>query len=100
MLTMGDISFSQNHPAPAHGPPYPNKSGLVALVNDGGLRPAREFQRRNFQSQIRMTGTGHSEEGVVIWEARNMPSLYQPLMAGDVLNLFRGRSYQARATGN
>ena len=71
------------------------------LGEDDGLELGLEFQRRNSQTQIiMMTGGGLSEEGVMICEACNVPILYKPFLASDVLNLIRGRFYRARAGVN
>jgi CheY-like chemotaxis protein len=67
------------------------------LGEDDGLKLAMEFHAQNRQSQIiMMTGGGLSNEGVAICEASNVPVLYKPFLACDVLNLIQSRSFQSK----
>ena len=71
------------------------------LGNDDGLQLALEFQREKPSPQvIVMTGGGLTEEGLMICDAADVPILYKPFLAKEVLNLIRGRFYQARAAVN
>jgi len=47
-----------------------------------------------------MTGGGLTEEGLMICEAADVPVLYKPFLANEVLNLIRGRVSQTRAAVN
>ena len=68
------------------------------LGNDDGLQLALEFQREQPPPQvIVMTGGGLTEEGLTICDAADVPILYKPFLAREVLNLVRGRFYQTRA---
>jgi CheY-like chemotaxis protein len=68
------------------------------LGNDDGLQLALEFQREQPSPQvIVMTGGGLTEEGLTICDAADVPILYKPFLAREVLNLVRGRFYQTRA---
>ncbi len=71
------------------------------LGNDDGLQLALEFQRGQPPAQvIMMTGGGLTEESLMICDAADVPILYKPFLAREVLNLIRGRFYQARAAVN
>lgn len=71
------------------------------LGNDDGLQLALEFQRQQPTAQIiMMTGGGLTEEGLMICEAADVPVLYKPFLANEVLNLIRGRVSQTRAAVN
>ncbi len=71
------------------------------LGNDDGLQLALEFQREQPPAQvIIMTGGGLTEEGLAICDTADVPILYKPFLAREVLNLVRGRFYQARAAVN
>ena len=71
------------------------------LGNDDGLQLGLEFQRHHPSAQIiMMTGGGLTEEGLMICEAADLPVLYKPFLANEVLNLIRGRFYHARAAVN
>ena len=71
------------------------------LGNDDGLQLAIEFQRQQPMAQIiMMTGGGLTEEGLMICEAADVPVLYKPFLASEVLNLIRGRVCQTRAAVN
>ncbi|HEY0763238.1 MAG TPA: AAA family ATPase [Pyrinomonadaceae bacterium] len=71
------------------------------LGNDDGLQLALEFQRQQPTAQIiMMTGGGLTEEGLMICEAADVPVLYKPFLASEVLNLIRGRVSQTRAAVN
>jgi hypothetical protein len=49
---------------------------------------------------IMMTGGGLNEEGLLICETADVPVLYKPFLASEVLNLIRGRVFQTRAAVN
>src|SRR6202008_1808601 len=71
------------------------------LGNDDGLQLGLEFQRQQPLAQIiMMTGGGLTEEGLMICEAADVPVLYKPFLASEVLNLIRGRVRQTRAAVN
>ena len=71
------------------------------LGNDDGLQLGLEFQRQLPLAQIiMMTGGGLTEEGLMICEAADVPVLYKPFLASEVLNLIRGRVFHARAAVN
>jgi ATP-dependent Clp protease ATP-binding subunit ClpA/ActR/RegA family two-component response regulator len=71
------------------------------LGNDDGLQLALEFQREKPTPQvIMMTGGGLTEESLTICDAADVPILYKPFLAREVLNLIRGRFYQVRAAVN
>ncbi|HKR13745.1 MAG TPA: AAA family ATPase [Pyrinomonadaceae bacterium] len=71
------------------------------LGDDDGLQLALEFQREKPSPQvIVMTGGGLTEEGLMICDAADVPILYKPFLAKEVLNLIRGRFYQVRAAVN
>lgn len=71
------------------------------LGNDDGLQLALEFQREQPSPQvIMMTGGGLTEESLTICDAADVPILYKPFLAREVLNLIRGRFYQVRAAVN
>jgi len=71
------------------------------LGNDDGLQLGLEFQRQQPTAQIiMMTGGGLTEEGLLICETADVPVLYKPFLAGEVLNLIRGRVFQTRVAVN
>lgn len=71
------------------------------LGDDDGLQLGLEFQREQPLAQIiMMTGGGLTEEGLMICEAADVPVLYKPFLANEVLNLIRGQFYHARAAVN
>jgi hypothetical protein len=47
-----------------------------------------------------MTGGGLTEEGLTICDAADVPILYKPFLAREVLSLIRGRFYRVRAAVN
>lgn len=62
------------------------------LGDDDGLQVGLEFQVHAPLTQIiLMTGGAFSDELQAICEERNLPVLYKPFLAQDVLNLVRGR---------
>lgn len=81
------------------------KPGVVLLDymlgDEDGLQLALEFQRKQPSTQIiMMTGGGLTEEGLVICAGADVPVLYKPFLASEVLSLIRGRFYHARAAVN
>lgn len=71
------------------------------LGDDDGLQLGLEFQRHTPSAQIiMMTGGGLTEEGLTICEGADVPVLYKPFLASEVLSLIRGRFYHARAAVN
>jgi hypothetical protein len=49
---------------------------------------------------ILMTGGGFSDELQPVWDEMDLPMLYKPFLAQDVVNLVKGRLTKARsATG-
>jgi len=68
------------------------------LGEDDGFKLALEFQKHAPLTHIiLMTGGGFSDELQVLWEGRDLPVLYKPFLAQDVLNLVRGRISKASA---
>jgi two-component system response regulator HydG len=62
------------------------------LGDDDGLQLGLEFQQQApLTNIILMTGGGFSNELQAVCEERNLPVLYKPFLAQDVLNLVRGR---------
>lgn len=62
------------------------------LGEDDGLQLGLEFQLQAPLTHIMlMTGGGFSDELQAICEERDLPVLYKPFLAQDVLNLVRGR---------
>ena len=71
------------------------------LGNDDGLQLALEFQQLHQPPQvIVLTGGGLSDEGLMICAAANVPVLYKPFLASEILSLIRGQFYHARAAVN
>lgn len=67
------------------------------LGEDDGLQLGLEFQQQAPLTHIiLMTGGGFSNELQAVCEERNLPVLYKPFLAQDVLNLVRGRISKAR----
>lgn len=68
------------------------------LGDDDGLQLALEFQQEQPPAHvIMMTGGGLTEEGLTICDAADVPILYKPFLAREVLNVIRSRFYQVRA---
>jgi len=62
------------------------------LGDDDGFKLGLEFQTQApLTHLILMTGGGFSDELLAIWEGRDLPVLYKPFLAQDVINLVRGR---------
>ncbi|HVQ38515.1 MAG TPA: AAA family ATPase [Pyrinomonadaceae bacterium] len=62
------------------------------LGDDDGLQLGLEFQQQAPLTHIiLMTGGGFSNELQAVCEERNLPVLYKPFLAQDILNLVRGR---------
>jgi CheY-like chemotaxis protein len=71
------------------------------LGDDDGLQLALEFQQQQPPPHvIMMTGGGLTDEGLMTCAAADVPVLYKPFLASEILNLIRGRFYQARAAVN
>jgi CheY-like chemotaxis protein len=67
------------------------------LGEDDGLKLGMEFQAQSRQAQIiMMTGGGLSDESIAMCEASNVPILYKPFLASDLLNLIRGQFFQSK----
>src|SRR5438552_4798937 len=70
------------------------------LNKDDGLKLGLEFQNQAPLTQIiLMTGGGLSDAEQSLCEERVFPILYKPFLAGDLLNLVKGRSQRASAQG-
>jgi len=68
------------------------------LGEDDGLKLGLEFQTQAPLTHIiLMTGGGFSDELQAIWKERDLPVLYKPFLAHDVVNLVRGRISKATA---
>ena len=68
------------------------------LGEDDGFKLGLEFQKQAPLTHIiLMTGGGFSDELQAIWEERDLPVLYKPFLAQDVINLVRGRISKASA---
>jgi DNA-binding NtrC family response regulator len=68
------------------------------LNEDDGLQLGLEFQRQAPLTHIiLMTGGGFAEQEQTICEERDLPILYKPFLAHDLLNLIRGRFGKATA---
>jgi ATP-dependent Clp protease ATP-binding subunit ClpA len=68
------------------------------LGEDDGLKLALEFQAQApLTNLILMTGGGISDELQTGWVDRDLPVLYKPFLAQDVINLVRGRFAAASA---
>jgi CheY-like chemotaxis protein len=68
------------------------------LGEDDGFKLGLEFQTQApLTHVILMTGGGFSDELLALWEERNLPVLYKPFLAQDVVNLVRGRISKATA---
>jgi DNA-binding response OmpR family regulator len=68
------------------------------LGEDDGLKLGMEFHAQSWQAQIiMMAGGGLSHESTELCGASNVPNLYKPFLASDLLNLIRGRFFQSRA---
>jgi CheY-like chemotaxis protein len=66
------------------------------LGEDDGLKLGLEFQTQAPLTHIiLMTGGGFSDELQAIWKERDLPVLYKPFLAHDVVNLVRGRISKA-----
>jgi len=71
----------------------------LMLGEDNGLKLGLEFQTYAPQTHIiLMTGGGFSDE-LLAWEERDLPVLYKPFLAQDVINLVRGRIIKSIAAG-
>jgi len=69
------------------------------LNEDDGLKIALEFQRSSPAMQIiLMTGGGLSDDEQCLCEEKNLPILFKPFLADDVLKFLRSRFRQASAT--
>jgi ActR/RegA family two-component response regulator/energy-coupling factor transporter ATP-binding protein EcfA2 len=67
------------------------------LGDDDGLRLGLEFQARTPGTQVvLMTGGGLSEQELAVCRERNIPTLFKPFLANEVLNLIR-RPYARRS---
>lgn len=67
------------------------------LGDDDGFELGLEFQTQAPQTHfILMTGGGFSQELLAIWEGRDLPVLYKPFLAQDVVNLVRRRMSNRR----
>lgn len=68
------------------------------LGEDDGLKLGLEFQTQAPLTHIiLMTGGGFSDELQAVWKERDLPVLYKPFLAHDVVNLVRGRISKATA---
>jgi ATP-dependent Clp protease ATP-binding subunit ClpA/ActR/RegA family two-component response regulator len=68
------------------------------LGEDDGLKLGLEFQTQApLTHVILMTGGGFSDELQAVWKERDLPVLYKPFLAHDVVNLVRGRISKATA---
>ena len=68
------------------------------LGEDDGFKLGLEFQTHTPLTHIiLMTGGGFSDDLQVLWEGRDLPVLYKPFLAQDVVNLVRGRISKASA---
>jgi CheY-like chemotaxis protein len=68
------------------------------LGEDDGLKLGLEFQTQApLTHVILMTGGGFSDELQAVWKERDLPVLYKPFLAHDVVNLVRGRISKASA---
>ncbi len=68
------------------------------LGEDDGFKLGLEFQKHaSLTHVILMTGGGFSDELQSVWEGRDLPILYKPFLALDVINLVRGRIGKASA---
>jgi DNA-binding NtrC family response regulator len=66
------------------------------LGEDDGLKLGLEFQTQAPLTHIiLMTGGGFSDELQAVWKERDLPVLYKPFLAHDVVNLVRGRISKA-----
>jgi CheY-like chemotaxis protein len=68
------------------------------LGEDCGFKLGLEFQTQAPLTHIiLMTGGGFSDELQAVWEELDLPVLYKPFLAQDVINLVRGRISKASA---
>ena len=66
------------------------------LGEDDGFKLGLEFQTQAPLTHIiLMTGGGFSDELQAVWGGQDLPVLYKPFLAQDVLNLVRGRISKA-----
>lgn len=70
------------------------------LGDDDGLKLGLEFQAHSPGTEIIiMTGGGLSDEELSVCAERNLPILFKPFLARDVLNLIRGSNRRSLAAG-
>lgn len=70
------------------------------LGEDDGFKLGLEFKTLDPLTHIvLMTGSGFSDELQSVWDGMDLPMLYKPFLAQDVINLVKGRINKARTAG-